>query len=88
VPQEVRGALAAAHLQDELPPSARYLVDVRSSNQEAYELKDALPSVFNRLDTKTQKALENLAQEALENEEAREWLRTTSELFYPKSGSK
>src|SRR4051812_16364914 len=67
---EACAQVAAAHLHDETPKIARESIQiiVDASSRNRYSLNDApRPPAFARLDPKTQRALEILAEEALDN---------------------
>lgn len=76
--------VAAAHLHDETPRSAKDLIQVstRTTARQAFvDHQEPLPPAFTRLDPKTQRALEILAEAALDNDNARDALQHTAKFI-------
>jgi hypothetical protein len=66
------------HLADETPPSARYYVTVRVHTADDAAQVDEKPFNLGLLDRKTRKAIEFIAEKALNNKDARDALQHTA----------
>jgi hypothetical protein len=80
LPDESCGQLSAAHLEDEIPPSARRFVSVNTTIT-GKGVNSASQHALERLDSETRDALETLASEALINKDACEMLKSTARII-------
>ena len=78
---EVRARLVSAHLQDETPPSARYYLTIKPLPGDDASRVDEKPSKLDGLDRKTRKAIEFIAEKAIENKDAKDALQHTAKFL-------
>lgn len=75
---DLRAKLAVAHLHDETPASARFYVRVQPASDSTAEVIHEMPPAFARLDHKTRRALEFIAQTAMDSKDACEAIQSTA----------
>ena len=76
-----RAKLAIAHLNDETPPSARYYVTVKSSEDSGASVIHEIPPALYRVDNKTRRALEFIAGLAMESKDACDAIQSTAQFL-------
>jgi predicted transcriptional regulator len=82
LPAGVGARLVVAHLQDETPASARYYLMVNLHTKDgAARMEEKPDSKLDHLDRKTRKAIEFIAEKAIENKDARDALQHTAKFL-------